>query len=96
MPFDPDSPKAALRRDVMTLQYNMDGPEWENISEGAKSLVREMLKKKDERITVSEILSNSWVRQSHEHADAGVSFGNEYFVRLRKCKAGMLCFLIIK
>ncbi|KAH0786004.1 calcium/calmodulin-dependent protein kinase type 1 [Histomonas meleagridis] len=49
---------------IINGDYNFDGPEWEDVSEGAKDLIFHMMRvDPSERITAQEALEHPWIRR---------------------------------
>ena len=61
-PFQSKSNREVLER-TCRGQYTMEGPQWSDVSEEAKDLVRRMLTTDPaKRITAAEVLQHSWLR----------------------------------
>ena len=55
---------AGMRRQIRAGEYAFDGPEWNEVSEDAKSTIRRMLTVNPaQRITIDEIRNSSWFNQ---------------------------------
>eukprot|EP01039_Chlorochromonas_danica_P000439 gene439-473_t len=75
-PFNSKSNREVLEKTCKGV-YNMSGPEWDDISDEAKDLVRRMLVvNPDERISTDDILAHPWLKQLDEEVvndDSSVS-----------------------
>ena len=47
---------------IKSINYNMDGDLWKNISDDAKDLIRHMLVNESERYSAKEVLSHPWFK----------------------------------
>jgi calcium-dependent protein kinase len=65
-----------ILENICKRTYTLDGPEWENVSESAKDLIKHMLCKPNERLTAKEVLHHSWMLQeaSHDEEHLHVNF----------------------
>lgn len=51
-----------MKRRIRNGQYEFPAPEWTNVSQAAKDLIRGMLKTDpDERLTIEEVMRNKWI-----------------------------------
>lgn len=63
-PFHSKSNREVLEKTAKGV-YKLTGPEWDEVSEEAKDLVRKMLvSNPDERISTQDILDHSWIKES--------------------------------
>jgi mitogen-activated protein kinase-activated protein kinase 2 len=54
-----------MKKRIRTGQYEFPKPEWANVSQDAKDLIRGMLKTDpNERLTIDDIIKNKWVSVS--------------------------------
>lgn len=48
------------------MQYEFHSPEWDDVSQQAKGLIRGLLKTEpNERLTIEQVMKNSWIAVSH-------------------------------
>lgn len=94
-PFDPyklpaDDPEYHLKRNVRAARYPMDElPAWQELTEGARFVVRHMLTAKaSERLSAWEALQHPWFKTRHRSQESGV--GNPSRRSLDKAKDAML------
>ena len=51
-----------MKKRIRTGQYEFPKPEWTNVSQDAKDLIRGMLKTDpQERLTIADIIKNKWI-----------------------------------
>lgn len=61
LPFQAEL-KTDLIDKIVAAEYEMSGEKWENVSEGAKNLVQNLLQKNPEkRYTPFEVLADPWI-----------------------------------
>lgn len=60
-PFNGESDEAILDS-VKKGEFSLDSPEFDGVSEGAKSLIRKILVPEEQRPTASEILTHEWFK----------------------------------
>ena len=62
-PFDEDN----LFDQITHAHYSVGGPEWAHVSEGAKHLVRSLMRlKPEERMPVTQALQHPWLQSSRD------------------------------
>eukprot|EP01098_Paradermamoeba_levis_P015881 TRINITY_DN830_c0_g1_i1.p1 TRINITY_DN830_c0_g1~~TRINITY_DN830_c0_g1_i1.p1 ORF type:complete len:379 (-),score=139.95 TRINITY_DN830_c0_g1_i1:174-1256(-) len=77
-PFYADTPPELFKK-IMEVKYDFDDPAWDNVSEGAKNVIRNLLvKDPQKRWTAKQILQDSWVQ--------GKSVGNKQLARVNSVK----------
>lgn len=55
---------------IKNARYSLEGPAWENISNGAKHLVANLLQvNAEKRLTAQQSLEHLWIRKNIEHTD---------------------------
>ena len=55
-----------MKKRIRTGQYEFPKPEWTNVSQDAKDLIRGMLKTDpQERLTIDDIIKNKWIAVCH-------------------------------
>eukprot|EP01094_Clydonella_sp_ATCC50884_P025484 TRINITY_DN670_c1_g1_i1.p1 TRINITY_DN670_c1_g1~~TRINITY_DN670_c1_g1_i1.p1 ORF type:complete len:390 (+),score=108.39 TRINITY_DN670_c1_g1_i1:121-1170(+) len=60
-PFYADNAPALFKK-IMDVKYDFDDPSWDDVSEDAKNLIRNLLKKEpDDRYTAQQCLEDPWV-----------------------------------
>lgn len=53
-----------MKNRIRTGQYDFPLPEWQNVSNDAKDLIRGMLNvNPNERLTIDEVMKNNWIAQ---------------------------------
>lgn len=63
-PFYADNAPALFKK-IMEVKYDFDDPSWDNVSQAAKDLIRNLLvKEPHKRLTAKQCLENSWVRNT--------------------------------
>eukprot|EP01098_Paradermamoeba_levis_P015883 TRINITY_DN830_c0_g2_i1.p1 TRINITY_DN830_c0_g2~~TRINITY_DN830_c0_g2_i1.p1 ORF type:complete len:402 (-),score=153.21 TRINITY_DN830_c0_g2_i1:198-1280(-) len=61
-PFYADTPPELFKK-IMEVKYDFDDPAWDNVSEGAKNLIRNLLvKDPQKRYSASQCLADNWVQ----------------------------------
>ena len=60
-----------IYKQIKKKRFDFPSPEWDNISEDAKSLIKKMLTDSTERITAEEVLKDPWVLQHAPNAKKG-------------------------
>ncbi|XP_077999896.1 MAP kinase-activated protein kinase 3-like [Glandiceps talaboti] len=56
-----------MKKRIRNGQYEFPDPEWSNVSEEAKNLIRQLLKTDpNERMTITEFMEYSWVKRASE------------------------------
>lgn len=56
-----------MKKRIRTGQYDFPNPEWQNVSNGAKDLIKDMLSvDPSKRLTIEEVISNKWIAQYNE------------------------------
>ncbi|KAL7068193.1 putative calcium-dependent protein kinase [Cryptosporidium serpentis] len=71
-PFGGQTDQEILRK-VERGKYSFDSPEWKNVSEGAKDLVRQMLQyDPQKRITAQQALEHPWIKEMCSRKDSGI------------------------
>lgn len=53
-----------LRRKTVELRYEVQGEDWELVSDPAKNMIRRLLINKDERLTAAQALAHPWMADS--------------------------------
>ena len=61
-PF-PDLDPKILERQTIEYRYTVNSENWQNVSSAAKSLLRKLLIKRQERFTASDALAHRWFRE---------------------------------
>jgi mitogen-activated protein kinase-activated protein kinase 2 len=71
-----------MKSRIRTGQYEFPDPEWQNVSNAAKELIRAMLNVEPEkRITIDQVMRNSWIAVSLRNGMARKrSFQSAYFI----------------
>ena len=81
-PFDGKNNKEILKR-IETGAFKINGEDWENISEDAKDLIRQLLQKKvKDRISAAEALKHPWIVKNANKDKTNVNFNK---ISLRNC-----------
>ena len=62
--------KEELKQKICGIQYNFDLPQFSQISEDAKNLIKEIFVHSDNRPTISDILNSSWVKKNAPNASS--------------------------
>jgi calcium/calmodulin-dependent protein kinase I len=72
-PFQSKSNREVLER-TCRGQYTMDGPQWQDVSEEAKELVKSMLiTDPSKRITAAQVLDHPWLKNLDENLSSSTS-----------------------
>ncbi len=54
-----------MKKRIRTGQYDFPNPEWQNVSDSAKKLIRGMLSvDPTNRLTIDQVMKNSWIAVS--------------------------------
>lgn len=54
-----------MKKRIRTGQYDFPNPEWQNVSDSAKKLIRGMLSvDPSNRLTIDQVMKNSWIAVS--------------------------------
>lgn len=74
-PFYGDDDKEILNS-VKVGTYSLSGPEWKNISQDAKDLIKKMLTYDHKlRISADQAINHQWIKKKvHEHVDPKATF----------------------
>lgn len=58
-----------MKARIRTGQYDFPNPEWKNVSQAAKDLIRGMLNVEPEkRLTIEQVMMNPWIRVSGDES----------------------------
>lgn len=94
-----DEDQKRLYNQIKMARYEFPSPEWDTVTEEAKSLIRQMLNPHpDKRITAAEALKNPWISQRHRVASTfnrqDTIAGLKKFNARRKLKGAILTTMI--
>eukprot|EP01097_Dermamoeba_algensis_P006623 TRINITY_DN412_c0_g1_i12.p1 TRINITY_DN412_c0_g1~~TRINITY_DN412_c0_g1_i12.p1 ORF type:complete len:103 (-),score=29.83 TRINITY_DN412_c0_g1_i12:276-584(-) len=77
-PFYADTPPELFKK-IMDVKYDFDDPAWDNVSEAAKNVIRNLLvKDPQKRWTAQQCLRDSWVQ--------GKTVGTKQLARVNSVK----------
>jgi calcium-dependent protein kinase len=62
-PFEGDSEEETFKL-IQNLEYDFDDESFDNVSEEAKNLIRNILTYEDQRLSLDEILEHDWISPS--------------------------------
>ena len=65
-----DNNEEKLKKKIINIEYNFNLPIFSKVSEDAKDLIRQIFVNKDERPSISDILSSTWVKENAPNASS--------------------------
>jgi calcium-dependent protein kinase len=57
-----------LKKKICSMKYNFNYPEFDNVSEDAKNVIKKILVAPDKRPSASEILNTPWIKENAPHS----------------------------
>ncbi len=86
-----------IYRKIQAKKFSFPSPKWDNISEDAKDLIRNMLSDPDCRYTAEQVLNHEWVQNLAPNSqDAILNLNSEYMKRyknINKFQKAVLTFI---
>jgi calcium-dependent protein kinase len=86
-----------IYRKIQSKKFSFPSPKWDNISEDAKDLIRNMLAEPDCRYTAEEVLQHDWVKNLAPNAqESQININSEYLQRyknINKFQKAVLTFI---
>lgn len=64
-----------MKKRIRTGQYDFPNPEWQNVSDSAKKLIKGMLSvDPTKRLTIDQVMKNLWIAVSYVCCGVAVNF----------------------